>query len=299
MAETAGDPFEALGDPNRREILRLLGAGDLAVGEIADGDADQPACGLAAPAAAQGRRPRGRAGRGHPPDLPAAGRGPGGGAGLPPGRVGRGSRPVPAGRREHDPTSQRRRGDDRAAAAVVRRRLLGRARVHGLDGAHRHLVAARPHGHRRPDRSCSRPASGAASSSAPRTARSTTGARSRSGSRRDARVPLAPRARDPDDATEVEIRFLPTDGDATRVEIEHRGWERSAGPPRPWRDRNRSAGAACSRTTSRHEERQTLTARDQGRSVGAHHAPGQLGVHDVPRRAATRPRSSARSGRRR
>ena len=30
------DPFEALGDPNRREILRLLGAEDLAVGEIAE-----------------------------------------------------------------------------------------------------------------------------------------------------------------------------------------------------------------------------------------------------------------------
>jgi DNA-binding transcriptional ArsR family regulator len=29
------DPFEALGDPNRREILRLLGAEGLAVGEIA------------------------------------------------------------------------------------------------------------------------------------------------------------------------------------------------------------------------------------------------------------------------
>lgn len=30
------DAFEALGDPNRREILRLLGAEDLAVGEIAE-----------------------------------------------------------------------------------------------------------------------------------------------------------------------------------------------------------------------------------------------------------------------
>ncbi len=30
------DPFEALGDPNRREILRLLGTEDLAVGEIAE-----------------------------------------------------------------------------------------------------------------------------------------------------------------------------------------------------------------------------------------------------------------------
>jgi DNA-binding transcriptional ArsR family regulator len=35
MAETAGDPFEALGDPNRREILRLLGTGDRPVGELA------------------------------------------------------------------------------------------------------------------------------------------------------------------------------------------------------------------------------------------------------------------------
>ena len=30
-----GDPFEALGDPNRREILRLLGEGDKAVAELA------------------------------------------------------------------------------------------------------------------------------------------------------------------------------------------------------------------------------------------------------------------------
>ena len=30
-----GDPFEALGDPNRREILRLLSGGDKPVGELA------------------------------------------------------------------------------------------------------------------------------------------------------------------------------------------------------------------------------------------------------------------------
>ena len=38
MAEPAvsGDPFEALGDPNRREILRLLSSGDKPVREIAD-----------------------------------------------------------------------------------------------------------------------------------------------------------------------------------------------------------------------------------------------------------------------
>ena len=34
-AETGGDPFEALGDPNRREILRLLSGGDMPVHEIA------------------------------------------------------------------------------------------------------------------------------------------------------------------------------------------------------------------------------------------------------------------------
>lgn len=34
-AETAGDPFEALGDDTRREILRLLSGGDKAVNELA------------------------------------------------------------------------------------------------------------------------------------------------------------------------------------------------------------------------------------------------------------------------
>jgi DNA-binding transcriptional ArsR family regulator len=31
----AGDPFEALGDPRRREIVRLLGAGERSVQELA------------------------------------------------------------------------------------------------------------------------------------------------------------------------------------------------------------------------------------------------------------------------
>jgi DNA-binding transcriptional ArsR family regulator len=35
-AGISGDPFEALGDPNRREILRLLSDGDKPVREIAD-----------------------------------------------------------------------------------------------------------------------------------------------------------------------------------------------------------------------------------------------------------------------
>lgn len=35
VPEPVGDPFDALGDPNRREILRLLGQGDKAVTELA------------------------------------------------------------------------------------------------------------------------------------------------------------------------------------------------------------------------------------------------------------------------
>ena len=33
--QPAGDPFEALGDPNRRAIVELLGGGERSVGEIA------------------------------------------------------------------------------------------------------------------------------------------------------------------------------------------------------------------------------------------------------------------------
>jgi DNA-binding transcriptional ArsR family regulator len=36
FADTEGDPFEALGDANRREILTLLGAGEKSVRELAD-----------------------------------------------------------------------------------------------------------------------------------------------------------------------------------------------------------------------------------------------------------------------
>jgi len=43
--------------------------------------------------------------------------------------------------------------------------------------------------------------------------------------------------RDRADATEVEIRFAP-DGEVTRVEIEHRGWERLGALGQEWRDRN-------------------------------------------------------------
>lgn len=47
--------------------------------------------------------------------------------------------------------------------------------------------------------------------------------------------------RDRTDATEVEIRFLAQGTEATRVEIEHRGWERlSPQTAGSWRDRNQA-----------------------------------------------------------
>ena len=36
LPATAGDPFDALGDPNRRAIVELLGAGGRSVQELAD-----------------------------------------------------------------------------------------------------------------------------------------------------------------------------------------------------------------------------------------------------------------------
>ncbi len=44
--------------------------------------------------------------------------------------------------------------------------------------------------------------------------------------------------RDRADATEVEIRFVGRGGDATLVEIEHRGWEALGDEATSWRERN-------------------------------------------------------------
>ena len=44
--------------------------------------------------------------------------------------------------------------------------------------------------------------------------------------------------RDRADATEVEIRFVDRGDATTRVEIEHRGWERLGADGASWRDRN-------------------------------------------------------------
>jgi hypothetical protein len=46
--------------------------------------------------------------------------------------------------------------------------------------------------------------------------------------------------RDRADATEVEIRFTATSPGTTRVEIEHRGWERLGSAAGTWRDQNRA-----------------------------------------------------------
>jgi uncharacterized protein YndB with AHSA1/START domain len=40
-------------------------------------------------------------------------------------------------------------------------------------------------------------------------------------------------------ATSVEVRFVAADQAATRIEIEHAGWERLGGDAPQWRDRNR------------------------------------------------------------
>jgi len=48
---------------------------------------------------------------------------------------------------------------------------------------------------------------------------------------------------DPADATEVDIRFVPIDGARTRVEIEHRGWERLGSVGTERRDADRAGWA--------------------------------------------------------
>jgi uncharacterized protein YndB with AHSA1/START domain len=49
---------------------------------------------------------------------------------------------------------------------------------------------------------------------------------------------------DRSDETEVEIRFVTGDSGATRIEIEHRGWERLGGAAGQRRDQNKAGWAA-------------------------------------------------------
>ncbi len=63
-------------------------------------------------------------------------------------------------------------------------------------------------------------------------------------------------ATDSSDATEVEIHFVPQGDAATRVDIEHRGWERLGARGPGWRDANQAGwdgvlpdyNAACSQS---------------------------------------------------
>ena len=142
-ARAAGDPFEALGDANRREILRLLSGGDKPVQEIADAmPISRPAVSrhlrLLKDAGMVAERAQGTRRIYHLQERGIA-RGPG----VPGAGLGRGGRPFPAAGREH--RAGRAGPSDRAAADVVRRRLLGRARVHRVDLRDRHVVACRPH----------------------------------------------------------------------------------------------------------------------------------------------------------
>jgi hypothetical protein len=50
--------------------------------------------------------------------------------------------------------------------------------------------------------------------------------------------------RDRADATEVEIRFLAVGTATTRVEIEHRGWERLGAAGEQWREQNQAGWQA-------------------------------------------------------
>ena len=68
--------------------------------------------------------------------------------------------------------------------------------------------------------------------------------------------------RDRADATDVEVRFVATRDDTTRMEITHNGWERLGAEAESWRDANRGgwAGllphfiAACTPSTAYEEE---------------------------------------------
>ena len=140
-----GDPFDALGDPTRREILRLLSEGDKPVHEIAS------ALPISRPAVSRHLRLLKDAGlvderregnrriyhlqggeRGAVQDYLEGVWG-----------AGRGAFPDWWPR-----TRPRPRSHDRPAPHQLRRRLPTGPRVHGLDVEDRDLVAPRPHGQR-------------------------------------------------------------------------------------------------------------------------------------------------------
>ena len=69
--------------------------------------------------------------------------------------------------------------------------------------------------------------------------------------------------RDRGDATDVEITFRPA-GSGTRVEIEHRGWERLGTDADPWRERNQTGWS----TLLPHYVKAVANARTEQRGEG-------------------------------
>ena len=252
------DPFEALGDPQRRQILRLLSESDRSVAEIA---ADLP---ISRPAVSRHLRllkdaglVAERAAR-HAADLPPAGRGGAGGAGLPRAGLGRGGRAVPTGRREH-PT-QGRVSSRSSRCGCPSTWPARREHAFAVWTAGSALVAGRPHGLGRPGAGRPGAAAGRADLRADAGRRpSTTGARSRSGSRprgwatcgtSAATAPTPPRWRSASCR-----RRAP--GDPRRDRAPRLGAARRRRPS--WRDRNQDGWSTLAPALRRHASKRAET----------------------------------------
>ena len=235
---------------NRRAILRLLGDGGAIGARDRGRAADQPAGRLPAPAGAEGGGLRRRGAGGHPPDLPAAGRG----ARPPSGATwsGCGARPPPGS--ASWPRTRRRTPSevDRERAAAPRAVDVACPAEHAFTVWTAGIGTWWPADH------------------------TVTGERGlrvvlepRVGGRIYERTPVGaehewgevtawePPSRlaylwflraDRADATDVEIRFIAT-GAGTRVEIEHRGWERLGARATAGATATSRAGRRCCRTS--------------------------------------------------
>ena len=244
MLPSKGDPFDALGDPNRRAIVEQLREGDRSVQELADAlPISRPAvsrhlrllkeAGLVADRA-EGTR---RLYRLHDEGIEAV-------RAYLEGVWGEAAGALPARGGEHQ-----RATDGAAARARVHRRLPARARVRGLDRAHDAVVAQEPLGVGRP---------GLAVTIEPRPGgrifeRTPAGEEHDWGEVVEWDPPhrLAYRwhlRQDRDDATRVEISFAPAE-DGTAVTIVHSDWQRLG--PGQRASATSAAGPGCCRTSCR------------------------------------------------